>query len=149
MRGVGLLALLGAAVGWIVAWPAPDASGDEAPLVFMDPEVTWIPETPAEGRLFRLRVTASQHSPIIGVHGEVGSEALHFERIDERVFESIAATPVGTAGSLSANLRVVYSGGGEERFTESIPVRPGEYPMERLTVAPRFSSPLSAASTWM
>jgi len=115
-----------------------------APLVFMDPEVSWIPETPAEGRLFRLRVTASQHSPIIGVHGEVGSEALHFERIDERAFESIAAIPVGAAGSVSATLRVVYSGGGEERFTESIPVSPGEYPMERLTVAPRFGSPLSA-----
>ena len=144
IRFVLALVLIGA-TGWVVVWPVErDADAADAPRVYMDPEISWEPETPAEGRLFRVRVRASEHSPLLGVHGEVGGEALHFERLGERVFESLAAIPVGTSGTIPASVRVVYAEGGEERLETSIPVRQGDYPMERLTVAPRFGSPLSA-----
>jgi murein DD-endopeptidase MepM/ murein hydrolase activator NlpD len=143
-RFVLALALLGA-TGWVVAWPVgTEGDASVAPVVYMDPEISWDPESPAEGRLFRVRVTASQHSPLLGVHGEVGGETLHFDSRDGRVFESLAAIPIGTAGALTASIRVVYAAGGEERLEASIPVRGGDYPLERLTVAPRFGSPLNA-----
>lgn len=113
-----------------------------AAVVLMEPEISWEPAEPGEGRLFRLRVTASRHTPVLGVHGSVAGEELHFERLQERAFESLAPVPVGSGDAVEASLRVVYAAGGEERTTARIPVTPGSYVHEELSVAPRFGSPL-------
>jgi murein DD-endopeptidase MepM/ murein hydrolase activator NlpD len=143
-----LLMVLGAAgvAAWILLGTGTgvDAS-QEVPVVYMDPAVAWTPESPREGRLFRIRVTASEHSPLIGVHGRVAGEELHFERLGDRVFESLAAAPIDAESPLEASFRVVYAAGGEKRLSASIPLTPGDYPLERLTVAPRFGAPPDSA----
>ncbi len=143
-----LLLILTAAVlaVWALLRPLPGAdAADEAPVVYMDPEVEWEPESPREGRLFRIRVIASRHSPLLGVHGSAGGEELHFERLGDLVFESLAPAPVDGDSLLQASFRVVYAAGGEKRLTTSIPVQAGDYPLERLTVAPRFGAPPDSA----
>ena len=112
-------------------------------VVFMQPEISWSPEAPGEGSLFKVSVAASQHTPILGVHGSAAGEELHFTRADEFRFESLAAVPVGAGGSITAEVRVVYAQGGEDRFTERVTVTPGSYVHEELRVAPRFGAPLT------
>ena len=124
--------------------------GAEAPpepeptIVLMDPEITWFPESPDEGTLFRVRVTASPHTPLLGVHGAAAGEELHFRQIEDGLFESFAAAPVGAGAEIGAVFRVVYDVGGEERFSATIPVTPGTYEHEQLRVAPRFGAPPNA-----
>lgn len=141
---LAMLAVAGAA--WIAAAggsrsiPPPHAA---PPEIVMEPEISWSPERPGEGRLFRIRVTASEHTPVLGVHGTAAGEELHFERGAERVWESLAAAPVGAGEAIEAMVRVVYAAGGEERLSATIPVAAGVYDHEELSVAPRFGSPLS------
>jgi murein DD-endopeptidase MepM/ murein hydrolase activator NlpD len=113
--------------------------------ITMAPEVSWVPEEPGEGRLFVVRLTASIHNPLLGAHGEVGGEELHFERVDERTYESLAAVPVGATGAVEGRARVVYAAGGEERIPFRVPISSGTYAHERLTVAPRFGAPPDSA----
>lgn len=120
---------------------ADDDRGPSA-LVYMEPAIEWVPERPGEGRLFRIRVTASEHSPLSGAHGTVAGEELHFQPLGDGVFESLAAVPVGAEGAVPARLRVVYATGGEDRLEARIPVTAGSYDHEELEVAPRFGSPL-------
>ncbi len=145
MRLALALAVL-TAVSWLALRPGSAANVEpEAPVVYMDPALEWEPETPTEGRLFRVRVTASEHSPLMGVHGSVAGEELHFERLGDRVFESLAAAPVDADSVVTASFRVVYAAGGEKSLAASVPVSPGDYPLERLTVAPRFGAPPDSA----
>jgi murein DD-endopeptidase MepM/ murein hydrolase activator NlpD len=124
-----------------------DASGATAsqPVIRMDPEISWSPAAPGEGRLFTLRVVASRHTPLIGVHGAVAGEELHFGRPEAGTFESIAAVPVDADTVVEAELRVLFESGGEKKLTARIPVTRGEYRHERLTVAPRFGAPPDSA----
>lgn len=134
------------AAAWMVGLPTADpVDGEAPPIIHVPPEITWTPDAPGEGRLFLLRVVASAHTALLGAHGEVSGEALHFVRMDERTFQSLAAVPVGAAGSLAGSVRVVYAAGGEETIPLEVPVRPGTYRHERLTVAPRFGAPFDSA----
>lgn len=129
-----------AAAGGLRSTPSGHAPRLE---IVMEPEVSWSPEPPGEGRLFRIRVTASEHTPMLGAHGTAAGEELHFERRSQRVWESLAAAPIGAGEAIEAVVRVVYAAGGEERLSATIPVAPGVYDHEALSVAPRFGSPLS------
>lgn len=149
-RGI-VYVLLVAAAALIVGWgllpggaDASDTSPDE-PVILMDPEVSWEPAAPGEGRLFTLRVVESVHTPLLGVHGSVAGEELHFRRSAERTWESLAAIPVGGDTMVAAALRVVFGSGGEKTLSASIPVTPGVYRHERLSVAPRFGAPPDSA----
>lgn len=142
-----LLALLVASAGlWGLLQPAGGVPGDVAPpVVRMDPEVSWRPEAPGEGHLFRIEVRASEHSPLLGVHGTAAGEELHFERLGDRVFEGVAAVPVGATESIAASFRIVYAAGGEKIIGTTIPIVPQAYDHEELRVAPRFGSPPDSA----
>lgn len=130
--------LIAAALTFAGAAEAPPL---EPVVVLMDPEISWVPESPDEGTLFRLRVTASPHTPILGVHGEAAGEELHFRSIGDGLFETFAAAPVGAGAEIDASVRVLYAAGGEERFAVAIPIAPGSYDHEQLRVAPRFGAP--------
>lgn len=132
-------------MAWLLQPVDGGAPESEEAVIRMNPEFSWLPQEPGEGTLFTLRATASIHTPIMGIRGEVAGEELHFRRIDDRVFESIAAVPVDASGAISAALRVAYSAGGEEAFSESIPILSGSYAHERLAVAPRFGAPPDSA----
>jgi murein DD-endopeptidase MepM/ murein hydrolase activator NlpD len=125
---------------WVLRAPTPAADAAEGVTITMAPELSWVPEQPSEGRLFVVRLTASIHTAVAGAHGEVGGEELHFERVDERTFESLAAAPVGATGWVEGRARVVYAAGGEEQIPFRVPVAAGTYAHERLTVAPRFGA---------
>ena len=144
MVGLGAAAWLGLAPHSFVG--GVEVSSDTtAVVVVMEPEVTWSPAAPGEGSLFRVRVTASEHTPVLGVHGTVADEELHFERVSEREFESLAAMPVGAEDAVTARIRAVYALGGEGHLESRIPMTAGSYAHEELRVAPRFGSPLNDA----
>ena len=141
---LGVLGIGGVAFLLGPAW-SDAAPEDVATIILMEPEITWTPAQPGEGRLFRIRVTASAHTPVMGVHGDVGAEELHFQRLDPRAFESLAAIPVGAGGDVVAIIRVAYAAGGEQTLEARIPVTPGTYMHEELRVTPRFGAPLNSA----
>ena len=133
-----------AATAWIELPLQSGSASESSTVVYMDPDISWTPERPGEGRLFRIQVTASEHSPIMGLRGEVAGEELHFRRLDDRTFESIAAAPVGVGDTIAGAVRVAFTAGGEEAFEVRIPVTHAEYAHEELQVAPRFGSPPNA-----
>lgn len=139
---VKILGLLGVALatGIVMYDPLSESPAPQTVVILMEPAISWSPDRPGEGTLFRIRVTASQHAPILGVHGSVAGEELHFEQLGDRIFESLAAAPIGSDSLLAANFRVVYATGSEERVEERIQVAPGTYVHEELRVAPRFGS---------
>ena len=114
------------------------------PVIRMPPAIVAVPGSPVEGHLFVIRVRASEHAPLLGVHGDIAGEELHFRRVDDRSWESFAPAPVAST-SVSADLRFVYATGEEARVTETFSVTPVRYSHERLSVAPRFGSPLDSA----
>ena len=104
-RLTAVLIILGG-TAWVLMPPAEDPAIEAgAPVIRMAPEITWTPERPGEGRLFVVRVTASLHTPIMGIRGDVAGEELHFERTSDRTFESLAAIPVGAEDAVSAIVR--------------------------------------------
>ncbi|MCH1570999.1 MAG: M23 family metallopeptidase [Longimicrobiales bacterium] len=137
------LLVAGAVVVCLALGLPGDETGPAPAVVLMDPQISWVPEAPAEGTLFRIRVQASPHTPLLGVHGAAAGEELHFRRIDDQLFESFAAAPIGAGPAIDAEFRVVYEAEGEESFTSTIPVTPGVYDHEELRVAPRFGAPPS------
>jgi len=140
-----VLMAVAAGAAWFVLTGPPQLPAPEAAVILMQPTVSWLPSSPGEGRLFRIQVTASEHTPILGVHGTVEMEELHFERLGDRVFQSLAAVPIGVDSVVRASIRVVYESGSEARFSERIPVEPGTFQHEALRVAPRFGAPPDSA----
>jgi murein DD-endopeptidase MepM/ murein hydrolase activator NlpD len=107
------------------------------------PVVSWAPGEPVQGRLFRLVVEFGPETGLAGVEGEVGGEVLHFEGPVDGRFEAIAGVPIDAVGELTAALRFRYADGRTETTRTGVPVAPGSYRHEELTVAPRFGSPPS------
>jgi murein DD-endopeptidase MepM/ murein hydrolase activator NlpD len=103
--------------------------------------VTWLPERPAEGELFTVRVEPSPGREVVLIVGSAGDEPLHFERAEDDTFESLAAVPLGVRSTLSVTLSTFYGDGREEVFDHSVPVTPGVYNHRRLSVAPELGSP--------
>ncbi|MDX1645569.1 MAG: M23 family metallopeptidase [Longimicrobiales bacterium] len=137
--------MLLAALAWVFVQDADVKHvEDGAEAIRVEPEVSWSPDPPGEGRLFCIEVIPSALSPLLGVHGSFAGEELHFVRSAHGTFETWAAVPVGGADAESGALRIVYAAGGEERMTFEVPVAPGSYEHEELRVAPRFGSPLGA-----
>ena len=116
------------------------ASCDSPPTPLPPPGVAWAPAEPVQGHLFVIGVDAPSGSGVISAVGEVGGEALHFRRVGP-VLESLAAVPISTVDTLDAWVRADYADGRSRTDSLRIPVRAGEYELERLTVAPRFGSP--------
>ena len=116
------------------------ASCDSPPTPLPPPGVAWAPAEPVQGHLFVIGVDAPTGSGVISAVGEVGGEELHFRRVGP-VLESLAAVPISTVDTLDAWVRADYADGRSRTDSLRIPVRAGEYELERLTVAPRFGSP--------
>ena len=133
--------LLGAALlpGWtpgtLIAQAAPGAA----------PRASWDPGQPVQGRLFRIVIEAGADAELRGVEGDVGGEALHFERRADGGFQALAGIPIDASGRLPATLRYRYADGRTETARTEIPVAAGSYRHEELTVAPRFGSPPDSA----
>ncbi len=105
------------------------------------PAVSWLPERPGEGELFRVRVVPSAEREIVLLVGSAGSEPLHFERADDGAYESLAAVPLGVRSDLLVSLSTFYLDGREVVSEHSVPVTAGVYDHRQLNVAPELGSP--------
>lgn len=135
MVGVGVAALTRSSLGREIV---PPACGDSA-------VISWEPTAPARGALFRVRVAGAPMSTELT--GAVAGEALHFTK--DSIRESFAAVPIEGADSLDVVVRC-NAGAGADSLTVRIPTVAGDYPIERLRVAPAFGrrpDPATAART--
>jgi len=103
--------------------------------------VEWAPERVMQGTIFEVHVSPDVGAGIEGVGGEFAGERLHFREDDGGGFRALAAAPVDAPGTLELTLEVRGGSGARESGSVSVPVAPGEYRMERLTVAPQFGEP--------
>ena len=134
----------------------------EPPLPELAPvEVSWEPAPPVQGHLFLIRVTAPAVDGMVSAAGEAGGEELHFQpratdsatpgaataRGEEgpanTMLVSLAPVPIGATDSIDAWVTASYADGRIQTDSLRIAIVGGEYEHERLTVAPRFGSPLS------
>ena len=118
------------------------AACDSAPAALPPLDVAWAPAAPVQGHLFVIGVAAPSGSGLISAVGEAGGEPLHFRRVGP-VLESLAVVPISTVDTLDAWVRADYVDGRSRTDSLRLPVQAGEYEHERLTVAPRFGSPLN------
>lgn len=104
------------------------------------------PATPTAGSVFEVRSASG------GITwASVAGEPLHFtsrKNAGDSVF-AVAAAPVDSTDGLTLKFRcdTLASSGSRDAIFIHIPTRSGEYPMERLRVAPKFSAPANAALT--
>jgi hypothetical protein len=103
--------------------------------------VTWEPTTPTEGALFRIRLRGV--GPGISVRGSVAGEPLHFS--GDSIRESLAAAPIDGPDSLNLVIRCI---GNDltDSMVSRIPTTNGNYPIEKLRVAPAFGRPPDSAT---
>lgn len=98
--------------------------------------ISWTPPAPREGALFRVRVSGLPAG--VAASGNVAGEAIHLVVAHEaNVVESFAAVPIDTRDSLGV---AVYctSGGRTDTLRAWVAASHGEYPVEKLRVAPTF-----------
>lgn len=107
--------------------------------------VSWEPERPVVGTLFRVRVSASMPGLVAGASGTLAGEPLHFFAVADTAFEALAAVPIDAGDSITMPLGIVGPA-GVDRATVTIPLAKGEYRLEKLTVAPRFGTPYDSAT---
>lgn len=133
----------------------------EPPLPELAPvEVSWEPVLPVQGHLFLIRVTAPAVDGMVSAAGEAGGEELHFqpgatesatpgataggeEGPANTMLVSLAPVPIGATDSIDAWVTASYADGRTQTDSLHIAIVGGEYEHERLTVAPRFGSPLN------
>ncbi len=126
--GTGLAALL-----VIACAPTVDA---QAPRI----EVGWEPDLPVQGRLFQVIVAADRPADLVSIRAEIAGQPLHFRAQGDGRFVALAATPIDAEGELILPVAARWADGARDSVFMALPVRAGEYRMERLTVAPRFGT---------
>ena len=102
------------------------------------------PATPVRGALFRLRLSPTGPAPVDSVTGTVAEEPLHFRGEDDVFWEALAPVPVEGGDSLPL-LLVLWEGARADTVRTGLAVAAGDYPHERLRVAPSMAEPDSAA----
>ncbi len=117
------------------AAPLPDACGDSS-LVATEPP------NPTKGALFRVRVTGT--APAAELTGRVSGEALHFLQ-DSSGRESLAAVAIDAPDSLLIVVRCT-AGEAVDSLVARVAVASGDYPIEKLRVAPAFGRPPDSAT---
>ncbi len=98
--------------------------------------ISWEPPAPRQGALFRVRVSGV--SPEVRLSGEVAGQALHFSSVAGGGAESFAAVPIDGERSLGIVLRC-SSGERTDSLMATLQAARADYPIDRLTVAPRFA----------
>jgi murein DD-endopeptidase MepM/ murein hydrolase activator NlpD len=128
MRPTTILRLLAAVLVGVPASGVAHAQSDEL--------VEWSPRRPRQGTLFRLFVDGVTDPR--AVTGTVAGEPLHFARGSDGRVTALAPVPIDATGSVPAVV-VIADDIGTDTVRARVPVAPGGYPSEQLTVAPRFS----------
>jgi murein DD-endopeptidase MepM/ murein hydrolase activator NlpD len=111
-----------------------------APLHAQDAtaRITWTPERPVQGTLFRVHVSA-ENAKITSA--TFAGETLHFTN-DSTGASALAAAPLDQGNALE--LTVVLE--TKDTVRAKVPIGKGSYALEKLTVAPRFGAPPDSAT---
>ncbi len=105
--------------------------------------ISWEPTAPRQGALFRAHVSGVPAGAALS--GVVAGEALHFAPVPEsQDAESFAAAPIDAGDSLSIEVRCT-TGERTDTLRARLAATHGEYPVERLSVAPTFGRPPDSA----
>ncbi|MCC6770233.1 MAG: M23 family metallopeptidase [Gemmatimonadaceae bacterium] len=96
---------------------------------------SWTPDTPVPGTLFTIRVSGVE--PGATPQGRIGSEPLHFSSDSSGLWSTLAPVPIAASQTLAVIL--TCAGAPVDSALHDIPLASATYPLERLTVAPRFS----------
>jgi len=103
------------------------------------------PPAPRQGSLFRVRVSGIPAGT--RVSSKVAGQPLHFavSATDSTAAEAFAALPIDADGSLGV---VLFCSVGERQdsFVIRLETRSANYPIDHLTVAPRFATPPDSAT---
>lgn len=108
--------------------------------------VRWEPDYPVQGRLFQVIVQADRPDQLSRLRGRFADEPLHFQRVGDSTFTALAATPIDAAGEMRMPVVALWDDGARDSVSMAVPVRPGSYRLERLTVAPRYGAPPDSAT---
>ena len=118
------------AVLWAIA-PATLSAQTEQQV-----HVTWTPERPVQGTLFRMRV-----APLVDgaqVAGKIAGEPLHFAQ-SAAGWEALAAAPLDQGSQLEVIVEVRRDA-KVDTVRARVPIARGTYALEKLTVAPQFGT---------
>lgn len=121
-----------------VARRRANACGDSA-------AISWEPNAPRQGALFRVRVSGVPPATQLG--GKVAGQPLHFMRTagDSSIAEAFAGVPIEGDSSLGIVLRC-SAGEREDSLIARLETARANYPIDRLKVAPRFATPPDSAT---
>lgn len=106
-------------------------------------EVTTVPADPVEGSFVQLIVRAEQSLTVVS--GRLGGEPVRFEPGGDGIWRALAAIPLGEHGEVGLALELLGADGVVRGRTVALAVRAGSFPMDQLTVAPRFGTPPDSA----
>lgn len=101
-------------------------------------EVRWEPDLPVQGRLFQVVLDVDRAWALMSIRAEIAGQPLHFRERDDGRFVALAATPIDAEGELILPVVARWHGGARDSVSMAVPIRAGDYRLERLTVAPRF-----------
>jgi murein DD-endopeptidase MepM/ murein hydrolase activator NlpD len=101
-----------------------------------DVRITWTPDRPVQGTLFRVRLPSVDGAR--RVEGKIGGEPLHFAQ-SAAGWEALAAAPLDQGSELAVVVEIVRDG-KVDSVRARVPVATGSYALEKLTVAPQFGT---------
>ena len=114
--------------------PPPTVEWSTAPAPATRGSVVWLYVRPAAGPA----------DSALTLDGTAAGEPLHFERLDDGRYRSLLGIPLEGGDTLSVTLRR-STGAVTDTLTVRLPLVHPTYANERLTVAPRYAAPDSAA----
>ena len=108
-------------------------------------DVRWEPDQPVQGRLFRVVVNADMAESLDWIRAELAGQPLHFSEARPGEYVALAAAPIDAAGEMVMPVVARWIDGATDSVAMAVPVASGEYPLEKLTVAPRYGAPPDSA----
>lgn len=116
-----------------------------APAAAQRPVLRTVPADPVQGTLFQVVIDGAP-GRIVAASGRAADQPLHFDDDGAGRLVSLAGAPLDTDGPLEITVVVVRVDGGIDSLRLDLEVGAGSYPLERLTVAPRFGTPPDSAT---
>ena len=99
-------------------------------------QLGWSPAIPQAGTLFRVTLARTDSAHLTRIRGaQLAGEPLHFH-LDDDSASAYAAAPVDS----SRGLTITITCDDNRQVSVRLPTRAGDYPLEKLRVAPRFSA---------
>ena len=117
-------------------------AGAQVPAI----DVRWEPEEPVQGRLFRVVVQADRPSHLLRLGGRFAEQPLRFTQRAPGEYVALAAAPIEAEGTMALPVTATWNDGARDSLAVMIPIVPGDYRMEELSVAPRYGTPPDSAT---